>query len=130
MELSITADGKGVKLVQPDMNAIPKLGIQLLRSNGKPVCEEVGGDSLIGSVRLVLATYVPSRKKRFVDAVVVDGSFGVGDEVVFEPDVSVLKELGLSSTELLLTTQVDGKLLIPFHNHRNYGADVEEPLVV
>ena len=34
---------------------------------------------------------------------VVEGNFSDGDKVIFEPDLSALKELGLSSTESLLT---------------------------
>ena len=51
VKLALIADGTAMKipkLVQPDskqecllgMNAIPKLGLQLLHSNGKPVCAE------------------------------------------------------------------------------------------
>ena len=42
---------------------------------------------------------IPARKARFVNAV-IEGSFNGGDDVVFEPDRSTLKELCLNSTGL------------------------------
>ena len=137
VELEISADGRSAKvpvLVQPgcdlvcllDMNVIPKLGIQFLRANGQPICAEASQDS---KVRLVHTTTIPARKARFVDAV-VEGNFSGGDDVVFEPDRSTLKELGLSSMGSVLTVQPGGKVLIPFHNHQNSCTNVEKQVIV
>ena len=90
------------------MNVIPKLGIQFLHANGQPICAEASQDSKVAHVRLVYTTTIPARKARFVDAV-VEGNFSGGDDVVFEPDRSALKELGLSSTGSVLTVQPVGK---------------------
>ena len=109
VELSLVSDVRVPVLVQPEseqecllgMIAIPKLGIQLLRPNGKPVCAEIAQSAVdlkTSSVHLVQTSTIPGRKGRFVD-VVADGSFNEGDEVLFEPDTTVLKELGLSSGE-------------------------------
>ena len=62
--------------------------------------------------------------------IVVEGNFSGGDDVVFEPDRSALKELGLSSTGSVLTVQPGGKVLIPFHNHRNSCINVETQVIV
>ena len=144
-ELAFAADGKVVKvpvLIQPDseqscllgMNAIPELGVQLLCPDGKPVCTasaRPARDSVqeVSSVQLVQASTIPGRKGRFVDAIVCD-EVGEGAGVLFEPDNAVLKELGLSSSESLLTAGPGGKLLIPLQNHRHCTVDIGEQLSV
>ena len=55
---------------------------------------------------------------------------GEGAGVLFEPDNAVLKELGLSSSESLLTAGPGGKLLIPLQNHRHCTVDIGEQLSV
>ncbi len=110
------ADGVTAKvtvLVQPGsdqaclvgMNAILKLGIRLLHSNGIPVCAEVD-QVATRPVRLVQTCTLPGRKGRFLD-VAMDGGFEEGTGVLFEPDNRVL---GLSSSEDLLTAGPGGKL--------------------
>ncbi len=114
------------------MNAIQELKIQLLRSNGEPVCAEAvwsAAEPTISSVHLVQTSTIPGRKGRFVD-VVVDGGLDEGAEVLFEPDTAVLKELGLGSSESLLTAGPDGKFLVPLQNYRHSGVDVEGELAV
>ena len=104
-ELAFVVDGvaKSVTvLVQPEseqdclvgMNAIQKLGIQLLRSNGTSICAE-NSLSTKSSVRLLQACTIPGRKGRFLD-VTIDGKSDDGAQVIFEPDNQALKGLAVT----------------------------------
>ena len=81
-ELTFVADGVTAKvsvLVQPDseqdclvgMNAIPKLGIQLLRANRMAIYTAQGSNNK-SSVRFVQACTIPGRKGRFLDVVMAN----------------------------------------------------------
>ena len=83
---------------------------QLLRPESDP-------DQSVALVPLVETSKVPTRKGRFLEAQ-IDTTFEKGQELLFEPRMCVLKELGLSCQELLLMVQPNDKLLIPLQKYR------------
>ena len=115
------------------MNAIPKLGLQLLRSDGTHPCAndvDSGSESKSSVVSLVQASTVPSQKGRFVDAAVLQNMFAEGDEVLFEPDTAALHKLGLISSDSLLTVGPGGKVVVPLENLQPSCVDIERDLVI
>ena len=127
--LKVAVDGKptsvpmfdqldNVQLCLLGMNVIPTLGIKLLRSNGESLTEQPinSGNTLTVSVSLVQAETIPGRKARFLD---VRASTNLsGSELLFQPNNSALAQLGLSSTDSLVTMKANGLIQLPFHNHK------------
>ena len=131
--LTLEADGRSAKVpvfVQPDSeqpcllgtNAIPELGIQLLRSNGealfaRPAAAPTESTVKSVSVHLVQSEAIPGKKGRFLD-VCSTTQFQMGDNLMFQPNTRVLQVLGLSSSDSLVTARADGTVLVPFQNHK------------
>ena len=109
LKLTLSSDGKSVVVpvfVQPDseqpcllgMNAAPALGLKFLRSNGQPLQtqpEKLNSTTTAAAVYLIQSSTVPGRKGRFLEAH-VGSDFKEGDELLFEPNTLVLKDVGLS----------------------------------
>ena len=104
--------------VQPDseqlcllgMNAAPALGLNFLRSGGQPLQTEPevpSSTTTAAAVYLVQSSTVPGRKVQLLEAH-VGFNFHKGDELWFEPDTSMLKDVGLSCQESLLTVGESG----------------------
>ena len=108
------------------MNAIPFLGISVLRANGEPLisaCEP--STPQVANVCLVQSTTIPSQKGRFVKAH-VDCDPSQGDHLLFEPRHSTLESLGLNTQESLLTVHSDGMVLIPVENFQGIPVILEK----
>ena len=138
VKLTLVSDGKSVVVpvfVQPDseqscllgMNTAPALGLKFLRSNGQPLQtqpEKLSSTATAAAVYLVQSSTVPGRKGRFLEAH-VGSDFRMGDELLFEPDTSVLKDVGLSCQDSLLTVRESGRVLIPLQNFRRSQVDLD-----
>ena len=138
LKLTLSSDGKSVVVpvfVQPDseqpcllgMNAAPALGLKFLRSNGQPLQtqpEKLNSTTTAAAVYLIQSSTVPGRKGRFLEAH-VGSDFKEGDELLFEPNTLVLKDVGLSCQESLLTVGDSGRVLIPLQNFRRIQVDLD-----
>ena len=90
------------------MNVVPLLGLKFTRSNGQPLRLQSNTNQPVALVRLVETSAVPAKKGRFLEGQ-IDTTFNKGQELFFGPRVCMLKELGLSCPEYLLTVQPNGK---------------------
>ena len=136
LQVTLEADRKSTCVsvfVQPNseqkcllgMNAIPSLGISVLRANGKPLISVCEPTPKVANVCLVQSTTIPSQKGRFVKAH-VDCNPSQGDHLLFEPRHSTLESLGLNTQESLLTVHSDGMVLIPIENFQGIPVILEK----
>ena len=99
--------------VQPDseqpcllgMNAIPSLGITVLRHTGEPIlsndASEPKLETRVARVSLVESVVIPGQKGRYIQAH-VDCDGPIADEFLFEPRHETLSALGVSAQESLI----------------------------
>lgn len=137
LQVTLEADCKSTCVsvfVQPNseqkcllgMNAIPSLGISVLRANGEPLIAASEPTSpKVANVCLAQSTTIPSQKGRFVKAH-IDCSLSQGDHLLFEPRHSTLESLGLNTQESLLTLHSDGMVLIPVENFQGVSVVLEK----
>ena len=121
LQVTLEADCKSTCVsvfVQPNseqkcllgMNAIPSLGISVLRANGEPLISASEPSSpKVANVCLVQSTTISSQKGSIKARIDCDPS--QGDHLLFEPRHSTLEGL-----ESLLTVHSDGMVLIPVEN--------------
>ena len=140
MELKITAqvtltfnvDDRSVSIpvfVQPDsaqacllgMNAIPLLGISVVRSNGDVMLSSLPAESDTAKVNLVEAVTLPSQRGRILKAKVMCSA----KDLLFEPDHEILAPLGVNAAESLITTCGNGEVWIPIENHQGVTVRLE-----
>ena len=76
---------------------------------------------------LIETSVVTARKGRFLEAQ-IDNTFEKGQDLILEPRVCTLKELGLSFQESMLTVQSNGKLLIPLQKYRGEQISFDQGL--
>ena len=127
LTLSFSVDGKTASVptfVQPEseqecllgMNLIPKLGIKLVHNNGEPV-HQLSNDSVSDQVEvcLVKTAAIPCQHGKILTATISGQEFNTKD-LEFIPCQDTFKALGISVRESLVTSQDDGKILIPVQN--------------
>ena len=86
------------------MNAIPSLGITVLRCNGEPIFNPPSKPQLkpqVARVSLVESVVIPGQKGRYLKAH-VDCDCPVPDDFLFEPRHETLSALGVCAQELLV----------------------------
>lgn len=100
LQVTLEADCKSTCVsvfIQPDseqmcllgMNAIPSLGITMLRANGEPlVSTSAPAPPRVATVHLVQSTTIPSQRGRLVKAH-VDCNPQLGESLLFEPKHSI-----------------------------------------
>lgn len=107
------------------MNAIPSLGISVLKANGDPLILASEPSSKVVNVCLVQSTTIPCQKGRFVKAH-VDCNISKGNQLLFEPRHSTLEGLGLNTQESLLTIHSDGMALIAIETFQGIPVILEK----
>ena len=139
LQLTFTVDGESVNIlvfVQPNseqpcllgMNAIPPLGITVLRRNGEPIVStttlEPNLEPRVARVRLVGSVVVPGQKGRYIK-VHVDGDHPIADDFLFEPRHETLSALGVCASEGLVRKREDGTILVPIQNYQGIAVHIE-----
>ena len=143
--VTVEADGESTWIpvfVQPDskqqcllgMNALPALGLTMLRANGEPLIVKQESNPGVAHVRLVEAVTVPSLKGCLMKVKADCGCPGLravsGSPLLFEPRHHALEPLGLGSHESLVTVLDDGCMLVPVHNYQGTSAFLEAGMEV
>ena len=133
-------DGESVNVlafVQPDseqpcllgMNAIPSLGITVLRRNGEHILSnstrtEPKLEPRVARVSLVESVVIPGQKGRYLKAH-IDCDGPVADDFLFEPHHDALGTLRVRAQESLLHKRDDGTLLVPVQNYQGMAVHME-----
>ena len=124
LQLTFTVDGESVNVlvfVQPDseqpcllgMNAIPSLGITVLRRNGEPILSNATKfEPCVARVSLVESVIIPGQKRSYLKAH-VDCDGPIADDFLFEPHHHVLGALGVCAQESIFHKRDDGTILVP-----------------
>lgn len=133
VQVTIEADGESACIpvfVQPDskqlcllgMNALPALGLTMLRANGEPLTVKEESNPGVAHVRLVEVITVPSLKGCFMkvkaDYCTTGLKAAAGSPLLFEPQHEVFEPLGLSTYESLVTLSDDGCMLVTVQNYQ------------
>ena len=137
VSLMFSMDGHSVVVptfVQPDsdqdcllgVNAIPLLGISLVRSKGDTVLashlEETGGIK----IELVEAVTLPSQKGRIVRAELSGDHSEICGDMLFQPFQEILQPLGLCVEESLISPPEDGVFVwIPMENYQGVAVRLD-----
>ena len=141
VRLTFTVDGESVNVlvfVQPDseqpcllgMNALPSLGISVLRRNGEPVASTPNlCEPQVARVSLVDSIAIPSQKGRYLK-VRVDCDAVLADDVLFEPCHGMLDSLGVCTHESLVHRSDDGTILVPVQNYQGVAVHLEAGAVL
>ena len=139
LQLTFTVDGESVNVlvfVQPDseqpcllgMNAIPSLGITVLRRNGEPILSNATSKPelapQVARVSLVESIVIPGQKGRYIKAH-VDCDGPVADEFLFEPRHETLSALGVCAQESLVHKREDDTILVPVQNYQGIAVHIE-----
>ena len=111
------------------MNAIPSLGITVLRRNGEHIlsnstCTEPKLELQVARVSLVESVVIPGQKGRYLKAH-IDCDGPVADDFLFEPHHDALGTLGVCAQESLLHKRDDGTLLVPVQNYQGMAVHME-----
>ena len=136
--MTFEADGKSVSapvFVQPNseqscllgMNIAPELGLKFLDNHGSPLKECPGylNPKATSNVQLILASTLPGRKGRFLEAK-LDCTLKPGTEIIFKPATESLHAIGIGAQDALLRSGVldQGKVLIPLQNFEHNNVDL------
>ena len=106
------------------MNAIPLLGISVVRSNEDVMLSSLPAESDTAKVNLVEAVTLPSQRGRILKAKVMCPVKSQKD-LLFEPDHEILAPLGVNAAKSLITTCGDGEVWIPIENHQGVTVRLE-----
>ena len=108
-------------------NALPALGISVVRTNGQPLVasSKVMGENETKSVNLVQTTTLPGLNGYFAKAK-VDIAEVEGACLLFEPDHKALDGSGISAFESLISVDRDGYAIIPLHNYQGNCVTLNE----
>ena len=137
VSLSFCLDGRSttaLSFVQPDsditcligMKVIPYLGTRILRVSGEPIGSSCAATESLKSdlVHLIKGVSIQEWQCELLEARIDDSSCHP-EQVMFEPDQDALSDMGLSSTDALITSQPDGFVLIPVQNHLSIAASLK-----
>ena len=108
-----------MKLLNPDGNPLHPDGNPLYPLPKKDTTEVQARSA---SVHLEQTSIAPGRRGVFY--AVIDGDIVEGTELLFQPESALLMELGLTTTESLLITGTERKVLIPLENLQSSKAAV------
>ena len=142
-EFEFSLSGRSVKspvFIQPEseihcllgMNVLPRLGLQLVQTDGSPLTVDVvkhAATSRVSRVCLVGSTYLPSQKVTVLEAE-LNHPFSQDDTLVFEPDWKGLEGIGVELSDALLKQQPKGRVFIPAVNPQAISARLEPGLCV
>ena len=144
LRLSFTLDGESSNVlvfVQPDselscllgMNAIPALGMSVVRRSGKPLLPPVSpGPKLeprVARVSLVASAVIPGQKGRYLKAQ-VDCCVPTTSDVLFQPRHDTFNPLGMCTQEFLLRKHDDGTVFVPVQNYQCMPVHLEAGVVL
>ena len=136
VDLRLQVNGETIVVpvfVQPDStqecllgtNASIPLGFQFTDGKGKPLRIEPNAHSCSGVARvsLIKTTKIPSRKGQLLKAKVT-GDYSPGQQFVFEPEGAQLKQLGIDSSDSLVTVSEEGTIVVPAYNFSDHSVRV------